>query len=167
MDYKVSKLKLSREEVLQKIKNWCAYQERSQHQARQKLFEYRQNADEVENILAELIADNFINEERFAIAFAGGKFRMKHWGKIKIRLELKQHRLSEYCIKKGLRAIDEKEYEKTIQKLLDKKLSLVKGSDKRKIFYSLSAYLISKGFENELVQENISKLQLEKTDYKE
>src|SRR5687768_6760682 len=122
MDYKVNEIKLSAEIALQKIKSWCAYQERSQRETRQKLGTFGLHADDIEGIIAELIQENFLNEERFALAFAGGKFRIKQWGKNKIKAGLKNHRISPYCIDKALKSIDEEEYKRTILKIIEKKM---------------------------------------------
>ena len=65
-----------------KLANFCAYQERSQQEVREKLVKMGILSDDLEDIIAFLISENFLNEERFAIAFAGGKFRIKHWGKL-------------------------------------------------------------------------------------
>ena len=88
--------------ALLKMQSWCAYQERCQHDARNKLYELGLWPEAVENIIVKLIEENFINEERFAIQFAKGKFNIKKWGRIKIKQELKQKRVSDYCLKKAL-----------------------------------------------------------------
>ena len=107
---------------------------------------------EVDELLSELISENYLNEERFAIQFAGGKFRIKLWGRIKIKYALKQKQVSEYCIKKGLACINETDYKKTLQKLFDQKLKTLKGE--KNIFIKkrkLQDCLIQKGFETNLV----------------
>ncbi len=159
MDYKVSKIKLSPELAQQKMKNWCAYQERSQYETRRKLTEFGLTTEETEAIIANLIGENFLNEERFAIALAGGKFRIKHWGKIKIKMELKKHKISEYCINKALTTIDAQEYEVVIKKEIEKKMRLLKFTDTKKTTYAVLNYLVSRGFESDLVRENLGKLQ--------
>ena len=65
-----------------KLANFCAYQERSQQEVREKLVKMGISSDDLEDIIVFLISENFLNEERFAIAYAGGKFRVKHWGKL-------------------------------------------------------------------------------------
>jgi regulatory protein len=142
----------------EKMRNWCAYQERSQNEARQKLYEFKLEPETAESILIELINENFINEERFAMAFASGKFRIKHWGRIKIKMGLRQHKVSDYCIKKALQNIDDMEYEKTLIKVIEKKLNLTKGGDSKKKFYTVSNHVISKGFESDLVIEQLKLL---------
>ena len=158
MNHKVSQIKLSPEVVQQKIMSWCAYQERSHNEVRHKLVEFGMNAEEIESILANLIADNFLNEERFALALASGKFRIKHWGKIKIKAELKKHKVSEYCINKALNSIDKEEYTRVIEKVIEKKAKMIKGNDAQKKFYLVLNYLISRGFESDLVRENLGTL---------
>lgn len=159
MDYKVNQIKLSEEEVLQKIKSWCAYQERSHHETRQKLAGYRLPEAAAEAVIAHLITENFLNEERFALALAGGKFRMKGWGREKIRAELRRHKVSDHSIRKALAGIDPDEYERTMERIIAKKASALKASGPAKRYYALRNYLISRGYESDLVHEKLSNLQ--------
>ena len=110
---KKRKIKLTPAQALPKIQKYCAYQERSHKEVRNKLFEYNLWPTEVEEMISRLISDNFLNEERFAKAYAGGKFRMKKWGKLKIINELNRLGLTERCINKGLKEIDSSDYHKT------------------------------------------------------
>lgn len=155
MDYKVSEIKLSPEVAGQKIRNWCAYQERSHHETRQKLFGYGLTSDETEGIIADLIQENFLNEERFAIAFAGGKFRIKHWGRIKIKIDLKRHKVSDANISKALKAITEEDYTSMIIKIVEKKMESQANLPFQKRYYATLNYLISRGFESDLVKEQL------------
>ncbi|MGN6194080.1 MAG: regulatory protein RecX [Ginsengibacter sp.] len=120
------------EQAVSKIKQYCAYQERCHAEVRDKLYSFGLRKTEVEEIISELITENYLNEERFAIHFAGGKFRMKQWGKIKIKQALKAKQVSDYCIRKALKEIDSKEYQKTFQKLAEQKLKTLKSE--RNIF---------------------------------
>lgn len=138
------------------MKSWCAYQERSQNETRQKLNGFGLEAEAVESIIADLIEQNYLNEERFAMAFASGKFKIKLWGKIKIKLALKQHKVSDYCINKALGSIDGEDYERVIKKVIEKKAKLVKYNDKQKKYYTLLNHTISKGFERDLVIEQLN-----------
>ena len=94
-----------------KLQHYCAYQERSHSEVKYKCLELGLRGDEVDEAIAALVSENFLNEERFAIAFVGGKFRSKQWGRRKILAELKQRQVSAYCIKKGMAEIDEDDYE--------------------------------------------------------
>ncbi len=140
------------ERAFQKAKHYCGYQERSHDEVKQKLYGYGLYKTEVEELLSKLIEENYLNEERYAIAFAGGKFRMKQWGKTKIKYELKLKKVSEYCIKKALSGIDEADYLKTLNKLADEKLRTLKGE--KNIFIKmkkLQNYLAGKGYEYDLI----------------
>ncbi len=139
-------------QALVKAESWCAYQERCQQEVRDKIYSWGLHGDEVENVISELISKNFLNEERFAKAYAGGKFRIKKWGRVKIRMELKRRKLSEYCIKKGLAEIDEDEYLKTLQKLADEKMRATKERESMKKRYKVMSFLVSKGYESDLVR---------------
>ncbi|MBN8692700.1 MAG: regulatory protein RecX [Bacteroidetes bacterium] len=141
------------------MKNWCAYQERSQFEVRNKLFEYGIFNEEAENIISQLIQENFLNEERFALAFARGKFRIKRWGRIKIKLELKQHKVSEYCISKALKQIDGNEYFATLEKIIEKKTKEIRESNKIKKQYKIIKYAMSRGYEQDIIMDAIKKLE--------
>lgn len=139
------------EQALIKMRDWCAYQERCQQEARDKLYDYGLKTDDVENIIAQLVNENFINEERFAIAFTGGKFRIKKWGKVKIRQELKAKRVSDYCIKKGLAVIDNTDYINTLKKVLALKAKSITEKNFLKKKQKLVRYALSKGYEQDIV----------------
>lgn len=140
-------------QALIKAEAWCAYQDRCQQEVRDKLYGWGLSQEEVENVIVELISRNFIDEERYAIAFAGGKFRIKKWGRVKIRIELKRKRISDYCIRKAIAQIDEDDYLETIRKAAEKKNREIKEKHPLKRKYKLMSYLISRGFENDLVRE--------------
>lgn len=147
------------EQAVSKIKQYCAYQERCHAEVRDKLYSFGLRKTEVEEIISELITENYLNEERFAIHFAGGKFRMKQWGKIKIKQALKAKQVSDYCIRKALKEIDSKEYQKTFQKLAEQKLKTLKSE--RNIFIKkrkMQDFLLQKGFEMEMIREAINQL---------
>jgi regulatory protein len=111
----------------------------------------------VDAIISELIQEDYLNEERFARSFARGKFRMKQWGRVKIKYELKQRQVSEYCIKKGLTEIDDDEYDKTLNNLIEQKSKTLKSEKnmfvkKRKLL----DYLLQKGFERDIALSAMS-----------
>ena len=139
------------------ILHYCKYQERCHAEVRNKLYELGFTTPEVENQLADLVSAGVVNEERYARAFARGHFRMKQWGREKIKQHLKMHKISDYCIKKALTEIDGDEYEKTLYKLSYKKYEEVKKdrslpSRKAKMY----RYLIQKGYERDLVMDAIN-----------
>jgi regulatory protein len=148
---------LSKEEALQKAKQYCAYQERCHQEVKEKLYSYGLYKKDVEELLSELISDNYLNEERFAIQYAGGKFRIKQWGRVKIKYALKQKQVSEYCIRKAMKVIDETDYNRTAQKLFDQKLKLLRSE---KNIYTkkkkLQDHLLQKGFETDLIRKLIA-----------
>lgn len=149
------KKKLTPNQATIKAQLSCAYQERCQQEMRDKLYDWGLHSNDVENIIANLISDNYLNEERFAKAFAGGKFRIKKWGRIKIRIELKKRKISDYCIKKAMQEIDEQDYIKTLNSVLAKKL---KENPKGKLQvrnYKAAQYAASRGFESDLIWDTI------------
>ena len=146
-----NKKKYSPEAALLKIQSWCAYQERCQQETRDKLYEYGLWPEAVESIIADLISQGFLNEERFAKAFAGGKFRIKKWGRVKIKIELKRRKISDYCIRKAMEEINEDEYIKTLADVLEKKSRMISEKNPIKRKYKLLQFAYSRGFEQDLV----------------
>jgi regulatory protein len=149
-------LKLSPKEAKIRAASFCAYQERTQQQVRDKLYSYGLYQEQVEDLLSELITEGFVNEERFAKAYAGGKFRMKQWGRRKILQGLQQHRMSDYCIRKAMEEIDMEEYEKTLSQLAAKKWATTSGSQLMQKKQKVANYLIGKGYEANLVWESLA-----------
>jgi regulatory protein len=148
--------KLTPGQALQKLRHYCAYQERCHSEVRDKAYGYGLNTREVDELTASLIQDDYLNEERFAIQFAGGRFRMKQWGRVKIRYELKIRRISDYCIKKALGQIGEQDYDTTFQKLVREKLQALRSE--KNIFIKkrkLQDYLRYKGYENDLINDAV------------
>lgn len=144
---------LTAAQALAKAEAYCAYQERSQGEVRGKLWSWGIHGHEAEELIATLVEHNFLNEERFAKAYAAGKFRMKGWGKHKIKQGLTQKSVSEPLIKSALASISQKEYLSKISEILDKKASSIPDTDPYKRKYKLSQYLISRGFESEIIFE--------------
>lgn len=143
---------LTPEQALQKIRHYCAYQERCHSEVKEKLYGFGLHKPDVEKIIGSLIEDDFLNEERYAIQFTGGHFRMKKWGKVKIKYALQQKKVSEYCIKKALNTIDEDDYAQALAALISQKLKTLKAQKnmfirKRK----LQDFLTQKGFESDLI----------------
>jgi regulatory protein len=142
----------SKDKAFQKIKHFCSYQERSHREVKEKLYSFGLWKKDVEPILSQLIEENYLNEERFAMQFAGGKFRMKQWGRIKIKYELQQKQVSDYCIRKALASIDEETYHNTFKKLATQKLATLTREKNHFVKKKkLQDYLLQKGFEPSLV----------------
>ena len=143
--------RVSGEQALQKLRQYCGYQERCHQDVAEKLFSLGIKPADQGTIIATLIEENYLDEERFAIAFAGGKFRIKNWGRIKIRHELKQRQISDYCIKKALQQIEEDQYLATLKKLLTERIESLGPLPPLLQQKKTVDYLVSKGFEMELV----------------
>lgn len=142
-----------------KIQKYCAYQERCHAEVKEKLYSYGLYPNDVEQLTTRLIEEGFLNEERFAKAFAGGKFRTKKWGRVKIKLELKARKISEYCIKQGMKEIDDVLYFEQMKKIMDKRweeMKKEKNMGLRK--HKTSSYLIAKGYEPDIVWDYLREL---------
>jgi regulatory protein len=148
-----SRGRTSPEKALQKLKHYCGYQERSHAEVKQKLYSLGLFAKEAEELISRLIEEEYLNEERFAIAYASGKSRNLGWGRIKIRHGLEQKGISKYCILKALQSLDESEYIAGFQRIADKKwLSL---QTEKNIFVKKNKwqqFLLQRGFEQSIIK---------------
>ncbi len=138
-------------QVKRKIANYCAYRERCTSEVRDKLTSYECQPDEVDELLTFLEAEGFLDDQRFAQAYAKDKFRQNKWGKIKIRLYLKQKQLSSDLIEEGLSSIPEQEYLDTLDHLVERKYKSVMGENAYIKSNKTAQSIVGKGYESDLV----------------
>jgi regulatory protein len=149
---------MTKEQAIQKLKQYCAYQERSHSEVQQKLWDLGVWRSQHDEIISALIEEDYLNEERFAKQFAGGKFRMKEWGRKKIWYALKEKKVSDYNIKKAMKEIDEEVYRKKLAELAEEKYAALKGEQYLVRKKKTQDYLLQKGYEPELVSAALTKL---------
>lgn len=153
----VPKSKPTLAEARKKAEHYCAYQERSHLEVERKLHSLGLNADEISDVMLHLVNHKFLNEERFALAYAGGKYRLKGWGKKKIIYQLKAKGINEKLIEKAVSQIPDHDYSHTIQELIKKKDAGLKQPDKMKRMAAINRYLAQKGFETDLIISEVKK----------
>jgi len=158
----LQKKTFTKEQALQKIKYYAAYQERSHYEVKEKLYSYALRKSDVEELMMVLINENYLNEERFAVHYASGKFRIKQWGRNKIKYELQQKKISTYCLNKAMTSIDESDYLKTLKKLARKKWESLKGEQYVSKQAKTQSYLMNKGYEFNLIHPVIADLKTQK-----
>lgn len=151
------KKQLTKEQALQKLKHYCAYQERCHSEVKEKLYSLGVWKKEHDELISTLIEENYLNEERYAIAFAGGKWRVKRWGRVKIKYELQQKQVSDYCIKKALKQIEEDEYQRVLKELADEKYASLKADQYMIRYKKTLDYLTRRGFEPALIRQALGK----------
>ena len=137
-------------EALKKLQKYCAYQDRCHQEVDLGIY-----GDDLENVMVELIEENFLNEERFARSYARGKFRIKKWGKVRILRELKQRQISAYCIRKGMEEIEEEEYQKVLDQIIQKKADTTASKNDYELRKKVADYAIRRGFESHLVWDKV------------
>lgn len=146
--------------ILQKAASYCAYQERTQDEVRKRLQKWSVWGDEADEIIAELITMNYLSEERFAKTYAGGKFRVKNWGRLKIKQELNRRGLSDYSIRQGMGEIDDERYKDALRELLQKKKALLapKEPNALQLKQKLVRFALGKGYESDLVWKMLEEI---------
>lgn len=144
---------ISQQEALILLQKYCAFQERCHSEVRTKLLSLGIYGELLEEIIGQLIEDDFLNELRFAKTYARGKFRMKAWGRIKIIHSLKQKGITDYCIKEAMKEINPEDYKESLQIILTQQLEkfpdLSPFERKSKAF----RYALSRGYESGIIEE--------------
>ena len=143
--------------IFDKLCSYCAYQERCVSEVKDKLRQWKIDDDKAEKIIARLIEENFLNEERFARVFAGGKFRINKWGRAKISYELQRKQVPGHIIQLGLEEIGDEEYIEALKDLLVKKSREIKEKDGFKKKQKLISFGVQKGYEYELVRKAVGR----------
>jgi regulatory protein len=146
-------------DAIKKIEHYCAYQERCHEEVESKLRSMKMDADESDQIIAHLIKENFLNEERFACSFARGKHRIKHWGTIRITNELKFRKINQRLIATALKEISPEEYLETFHKAADRIWENSMESNSLKKRKKFCDNLLRKGFASNLVYEKVIDLE--------
>lgn len=146
-------------EAIQKIEYFCSYQERCHEEVVTKLCAMKMDSEEIDSIMVHLIAENFLNEERFACSFARGKHRIKYWGKIRIVNELKFRKISKFNIDNALKEITPEEYAVTFHALSDSHWYSIKEKNELKKRKKFCDYMLRKGFESNLVYDKVKELE--------
>jgi regulatory protein len=153
----MQKRSLTKEQAIQKLRQYCGYQERCHSEVKSKLYDLGVRVADHDEIASKLIEENYLNEERFAIQYAGGKFRMKQWGRQKIKYALKEKGVSEYCIKVALKQVDE-EYDQVLSSLANKKYQSLKSEQYLVRKKKTIDYLLRKGYEANVVYKIVAEL---------
>ncbi len=146
-------------QAIPKIEYFCAYQDRCHEEVVTKLQSMKMTSDEIDSILAHLIGENFLNEERFACSFARGKHRIKQWGKIRIVNELKFRKINQTLITIALKEFSAEEYADTFEKLAEKHWESIRETNLQKKKKKFADYLLRKGFESNLVFDKLKELE--------
>ena len=144
------------DEAQKKLESYCAYQERCHKEVKAKLKDMRMIPEAIDKIMVHLIQHNYLNEERFAKAYVRGKFRIKKWGKNRLIRELKFREVSKYSIESALKEIDLDEYYKTLDELIQKRMTQVTEKNLYKKKKKIADYLLYRGWESPLIYEKIN-----------
>lgn len=143
-------------EAKQKIEAWCAYRDRCHSETYDKLRSYGLDEEDTHILIADLISNRFLDEQRFAESYVSGKFRIKKWGRVKIKMHLKALQIPDRCVVEAFKQIEEEEYNQTLSDLAQKKwLSLQGTSFEKKV--KVRNFLLSKGYENDLIYNVLDK----------
>ena len=150
------KKRLTKEQALQKLRFYCRYQQRCQSELKEKLFELGINKKNHHELMSELVKENCVSDERFAMAFASGRFKMKQWGRKKIQKGLNEKRVGNEIAQKALEQINKKEYMTVLNKLAKERYASLKHEQYLVRKKKTMDYLIQKGYEVDLIKDAIN-----------
>lgn len=143
--------------ALAKARSFCAYQERCRTEVSIRIRSFGLNREQAEMVIEKLEEEDFLNDERFALTYAGSKFRILHWGKLKIRAGLRSKGVADNFITQALETIEEEQYLQCLRDLIAAKLrTLTAIKDIRIVKQKVYSYLASKGFEENLIFQEIN-----------
>lgn len=149
---------LTTKQIESKLQYYCSYQDRCHKEVIEKLKTFNIKSNESNEIISNLIKDNYLNESRFSENFVRGKFKIKNWGKVRIVRELKQRNISRYNINLGLKEIDSQEYQNKLDEIFKNKLSSLNNLNKTIIKKKIISYLLYRGWESNLIYSKINEL---------
>jgi regulatory protein len=153
---KVRLKKYNNDEAYRKLMQYCSYQDRCHKEIKDKLYEWGFDSEDTGKLIIKLLEDKYLNEERFARSFVRGKFNYKHWGRQKIRQELKKKGITDNLIRIALQEINDRDYQSTLRKLIISKQKQLKEKSARIRDYKTIQFLITKGYEIEVIKENLN-----------
>ena len=149
---------LTTKQIESKLQYYCSYQDRCHKEVIEKLKTFNIKSNESNEIISNLIKDNYLNESRFSENFVRGKFKIKNWGKVRIVRELKQRNISRYNINLGLKEIDSQEYQNKLDEIFKNKLSSLNNLNKTIIKKKIISYLLYRGWESNLIYSKINEI---------
>lgn len=144
-------------EMLIRMAGLCAGAEHCAADIRSKILKQGFSQDEAEKMIAYLSSNKYIDDNRYARAFAVDKVRFSGWGKMKVRIGLLAKGMSESVISQALDYIPEKDYYEALNKALQAKarsLSLADVKDRQKLY----RHLASRGFESQYIVSAIRQM---------
>lgn len=154
-------ISLGNREAYVRLSAYCAYQERCRTEIMEKMEHYGLAHSQKQALMNQLEEDNFYNEQRFAKAYAGGKFRLLGWGKLKIRQGLKARGIDSSEINKAIHEeISDESYLETLSTFLNKKANSL---SKEKPFLKkqkLVSYALGKGYELDIVLDVVNGMEM-------
>ena len=144
------------EDFFLKASYYCSLSEHCIQKVRGKLVQWETPKELIQPIIDRLLDGDYINEERFARAFVKDKFRFNHWGRVKITTHLKALNISSENISIAMQEIDDEEYEKMLDEIVEKKRKTIKNGTDYEIRAKLLRHALSRGFEYNLVASKLN-----------
>ena len=149
---------LTVKEIEGKLQYYCSYQDRCHKEVKAKLKSFKISSDELNEIVSNLIKDNYLNESRFSKSFVRGKFNIKNWGRVRIVNELKLRNISIYNINLGLKEIDDQDYINKLEDIFNKKLSSLSNLNSNLKKKKIISYLLYRGWESNLIYSKVNEI---------
>ena len=145
-------------DAFKKMAALCSRSEQCTPDIRKKLLASGLDENEAEEILEKLKSENFIDDERYARAYAAEKFRLNKWGRVKIRYYLKAKGLDEQTMESGIASLDEEKYKAALLKTMKEKARKVKKKNRYEQMGQIIRFAQSRGYEPELIHRHMNEV---------
>jgi regulatory protein len=139
--------------ALYKAMALCSRREYCVHDINEKIETWGVGSSDSEKIIGLLKEEKFIDDERFAKAFARDKFNYNKWGRLKISVHLKVKKIPSDIIRVALDSIDNELYLKVLKDLMRAHQRSVKAKNQYDLKAKMLRYGLSKGFESNLLYD--------------
>jgi regulatory protein len=146
------------EVALKRAAALCSSQEQCSSHIREKLNTWKVSSDDAEQIIDLLKKERFLDDQRYATFYVRDKFRFNGWGKVKLRVMLRQKEIPLPVIEEALNQIDPELYKQTCTRLISEKSASLKEANQFKRKGKLFRYAAQRGFESDLIHQILSYL---------
>lgn len=152
---------MTRDEVFRKLAARCTSKECCVSEVREKMRNWNIARVDEDSVVEQLVAERFIDEVRYARAFANDQFRFAGWGRIKISYTLRQKSIDSLTVSQAVQSIDESEYKESLMNILKVKMRSLKALPQQAQGEKLMRFAMSRGFEPNLIRQSLKELSLE------
>lgn len=144
---------MTEQEAYLQLAALCAQAEHCQQEMRDKMRRWELDEMVQNRIIARLVKERYIDDERYARAFVKDKIRYNKWGRRKVQQALWQKRIDSEIQQRVLDEIDEKEYLDVLRPLLKQKRKSIRAASDYELNQKLVRFALGRGFGFDIIRQ--------------